>query len=166
VRVYVPATFGMLEELRDDESVQPRRGWGFAVTPALREYFTEGDDDELADVAFTDAARASLRLLSAWDGKFPHRRVVIAADVADSAVEPKPDMGEAVVALTGDIALSDVAAVHVDVAHAEDATRKAIAAVDAADLGDEDAELTVGDCLELELAWYDPSELGMLVELL
>lgn len=166
MRVYVPATFGMLEELRDGGAVQPRRGWGFAVTPALREFFTEGDDDELADVAFTDAARASLRLLSAWDGKFPHRRVVIAADVADSAVEPQPDMGEAVVALSGDVALSDVAAIHVDVAHAEDATRKAIAAVDAADLGDEDAELTVGDCLELELAWYDPSELGMLVELL
>lgn len=166
MRVYVPATFGMLEELRDGGALTPRRGWGFAVTPALREFFTEGDDDELADVAFTDAARASLRLLSAWDGAFPHRRVVVAADVADGAVEPQPDMGESVVALTGDVPLSDVAAIHVDVAQSEAATEKAIAAVDAADLGDEDAELTVGDCLELELAWYAPSELSMLVELL
>ena len=33
----------------------------------------------------THASRASLRLLSAGDDKFPHRRVVIAADVAERA---------------------------------------------------------------------------------
>ncbi|WP_295623840.1 DUF6912 family protein [uncultured Corynebacterium sp.] len=166
MRVYVPATFGMLEELLADGSVTPRRGWAFAVTPALREFYVEGDDDELADVAFDEASRTSLRLLSAGEEKFPHRRVVIAADVDDSAIEPAPDMGESVVTVSGAVARDAVAAVHVDVEAAEAATAKAIEVVDAADMGDEDAELTVGDCLENPLAWYDAVELPMLVDLL
>jgi hypothetical protein len=41
-----------------------------------------------------------------------------------------------------------------------------IDAIDAADLGDEDAELTVGDAQDHELAWYGPQELPYLLELL
>lgn len=166
MRVYLPATFGMLGELLADGAVTPRRGWAFAVTPALRGFYVEGDDEELAEIAFDDASRASLRLLSAGDAKFPHRRVVIAADVADDALAPAPDLGESVLSVTGAVGRDDVAAIHVDVEASEGAVERAIAAVDAADLGDEDAELTVGDCLELPLAWYDAAELPMLVELL
>ena len=39
-------------------------------------------------------------------------------------------------------------------------------AVDAADLGDEDAELLVGDAQDHDLAWYAPQELAFLLELL
>lgn len=166
MRVFIPATFDMLESLRDNGDITPLRDWAFAVTPALREFFTEGDEDELADVAFTDAARASLRLLTDGGGRFPHRRVVVAADVDDSVVTAEPDMGDGVVAITGSVAMADVAALHVDLEQAEDFVEKAIPLVDAADMGDEDAELTVGDALEIELAWYAPGELSMLVELL
>lgn len=166
MRVYLPATFGMLGELLAEGRVVPRRGWGFAVTPALREFYVEGDDEELADVAFDEAARASLRLLSAGDDAFPHRRVVIAVDVADDAVAGRDDLGESVVELAGAVSLDDVAAFHVDVESAEAAVAAAVEVIDAADMGDEDAELTVGDCLELPLAWYDRVELPMLVELL
>ena len=62
--------------------------------------------------------------------------------------------------------LTAVAAVHVDLASAVDHVRAAIDAVDPADLGDEDAELTVGDALDQDLAWYDPSELPFLLTLL
>ncbi|MDO5732121.1 DUF6912 family protein [Corynebacterium sphenisci] len=163
MRVHVPATFGMLAELRDTGELLARRGWAFALTDALRGAYRAGDEEELADVAFTEAARASLRLLSAYSGDFDRRRVVVSADVAAS---PEPDMGEAVVRLAGPIPADAVAAVHVDLAGAEEAVAAAVAAVDAADLGDEDAELTVGDCLEHELAWYAPQELPLLVELL
>ena len=44
--------------------------------------------------------------------------------------------------------------------------RTAIDAVDAADLGDEDAELAVGDAQDNFMAFYDPTELPFLVELL
>jgi hypothetical protein len=43
---------------------------------------------------------------------------------------------------------------------------KAIEVIDAADLGDEDAELAVGDALDHDLAWYANQELPFLVELL
>jgi len=75
-------------------------------------------------------------------------------------------MGESVVKLSGPVELKDVAAIHVDVKEAEEATARAIELVDAADLGDEDAELAVGDAQDNYMAFYDPSELPFLVELL
>lgn len=163
MRVYIPATFSMLESLRADEILHARGGWGFAVTQALRDFYDSGDEEEFADIAFDEAARASLRLLDGEESKFPFRRVVVAADVE---AEPNADKGEAVVKLSGPIALADIASIHVDVAEAEELTKAAIAVVDAADLGDEDAELMVGDSLEIPLAWYDPTELSILVDLL
>lgn len=164
MRVYIPATFAMLKELDADSSIHARSGWGFAATPALTEFFTSGDEEEIEAVAFDDAALASLRLLAIGDEPdFPHRRVVISADV--DAV-PQPDMGESVVKLSGPVALEDVAAIHVDIADAEEATKRATELIDAADLGDQYAELAVGDAQDNYLAFYDPTELPFLVELL
>ena len=53
-----------------------------------------------------------------------------------------------------------------DIAESEETTAKAIEAIDTADLGDEDAELAVGDALDKFMAFYHPSELPFLVELL
>ena len=111
---------------------------------------------------------ASLRLLAIGDEeKFPHRRVVISVDVDESVVTPKSDMGEPVVALNPAIITKDnLQAIHVDIEESEAATAKAIEAIDNADLGDEDAELAVGDALDNFMAFYDPTELPFLVELL
>ena len=88
-------------------------------------------------------------------------------DVADEALTPVPANGESVVRVDPpQIELDDVAALHVDVPSSEEATKRAIGAIDAADLGDEDAELAVGDALDNFLAFYDPSELPVLIELL
>ncbi|MGV0342664.1 DUF6912 family protein [Corynebacterium mastitidis] len=168
MRVYIPATFSTLCGLNEARVVTARSGWAFAVTPALREFYTEGDEEEIAHAAFQDAAEASLRLLAVGDQeRFPHRRVVISADVPEGHVSLTPENGESVVRLEpAQVHLADVAAIHVDVPESEEATARAIAAIDAADMGDEDAELTVGDALDNFLAWYDPSELPVLVELL
>ncbi|WKK61016.1 hypothetical protein QYQ98_08255 [Corynebacterium sp. P3-F1] len=164
MRVYIPATFAMLKELDADGSIHARSGWGFAATPALTEFFTSGDEEEIEAVAFDDAALASLRLLAIGDEPdFPHRRVVISADV--DAV-PQPEMGESVVKLSAPVTLEDVAAIHVDIADAEEATKRATELIDAADLGDQDAELAVGDAQDNYLAFYDPTELPFLVDLL
>jgi hypothetical protein len=61
--------------------------------------------------------------------------------------------------------MSAVAAVHVDTEEAEYAVRQAAAAVDAADMGDLDAEFLIGEAEDHELAWYAPSEVAFLVEL-
>ncbi|MET3945214.1 DUF6912 family protein [Corynebacterium ureicelerivorans] len=165
MRVYLPATFGMLASLEENKLIHARNGWAFAATDALHDFFTSGDEEEIEAVAFDDAALASIRLLAIGDEeRHPHRRVVISADVADATADP--EMGESVVRLAGPVKLEDVAAIHVDIAEAEQATAKAIEVVDAADLGDEDAELTVGDAQDNYMAFYDPSELPVLVELL
>ncbi|QYH20142.1 hypothetical protein JKI95_04000 [Corynebacterium aquatimens] len=164
MRVYIPATFAMLESLQDHGVLHARNGWAFAATPELTEFFTSGDQEEIEAIAFDDASLASIRLLAIGDEeRFPHRRVVVSADAEATGA---PDMGESVVKLAGPIELKDVAAIHVDVKEAEEATARAIEHIDAADLGDEDAELAVGDAQDNYMAFYDPSELPFLVELL
>ena len=147
-----------------DRSVSPVNGTAFAVTPTLRESYAEGDDDELASVALRDAALASLRLLGDdASGQLP-RRAVLVADAED--VTARPDLDDSVVRVAGPISLDEVVAAYVDNADAEPAVLAAIEAVDAADLGDEDAELVVGDAQDHDLAWYAPQELPFLLELL
>jgi hypothetical protein len=155
----------MLRQLVADRLVHARSGTAFAVTPTLREAYAEGDEEELADVALRDAALASLRLL-AGEGMsdLPPRRAVVVAEV--DGVTVRPDLDDSVVRLSGPISYDDVIAAYVDNADAEPAVLPAIEAVDAADLGDEDAELVVGDAQDHDLAWYAPQELPFLLELL
>ncbi|RVW05807.1 DUF6912 family protein [Rhodococcus xishaensis] len=171
MRVYIPATIAMLRQLVADRELSPVSRTAFAVTPALREAYTSGDDDELSEVAMAEAARASLRLIGAGalgdegDGAKPmYRRAVVAADV-DSAVF-RPDLDDAVVRLGDVVTLSQVASVHVDLAEAEADVENAAGVVDAADLGDEDAEFVLGDAEDHELAWYATQELPFLLDLL
>ncbi|WP_439029692.1 DUF6912 family protein [Gordonia terrae] len=188
MRVYLPATLAMLLQLNADGEFRPLGGTGFALTPALREAFVSGDDEELSEVALREAARASLRLLAgeapepgdaAADAELaadeastgpggtaslPPRRVVVAADVED--VTLRPDLDDAVVKVGVPIPLSAIASVHVDVSEAEDKVRAAVVVIDAADMGDLDAELAVGDVEDFDLAWYATQELPFLLELL
>lgn len=166
--MYIPATLAMLQQLVAVGSVQPLSGTAFAVTPTLRESYAEGDDEELAEVAIGEAALASLRLLAAepGDSGLPLRRAVLVADTSEADVTPRPDLDDAVVRINGRVALNQVVAAYVDNAAAEDAVKAAIEVVDEADLGDEDAELTVGDAQDHDLAWYATQELPFLLELL
>jgi len=140
----------------------------FALTPALRESYATGTAEELEYAAMTEAARASLRLLAGElsddpDATLP-RRAVISADV--EGVTLRPDLDAAVVRLDGAVPVKLVAAVHLDTEDAEPAVRAAAEVIDAADLGDPDAEFTLGDAEDHELAWYATEELPFLLELL
>ncbi|OBH18520.1 DUF6912 family protein [Mycolicibacter sinensis] len=169
MRVYIPATLAMLTQLVADGSLRPVSGTAFAVTPALRESYAHGDDEELAEVALGEAALASLRLLATADPApsgetLPTRRAVLVAEV--EPVTARPDLDAAVVRLPRPVEIGEVVAAYVDNAAAEPAVRAAVAAIDDADLGDEDAELTVGDAQDHDLAWYATQELPFLLELL
>jgi hypothetical protein len=109
---------------------------------------------------------ASLRLLAAEDQTtgLPLRRAVLVAEV--DGAKARPDLDDAVVRLAGPIGVADVIAAYVDNAAAEPAVAAAVEVVDLADLGDEDAELTVGDAQDHDLAWYATQELPFLLELL
>jgi hypothetical protein len=172
-QVYLPATLPMLQQLVSDGSLWPVNGTAFAVTPTLREAYAEGDDDELAEVALREAALASLRLLAAQEAEgaaeaVRPRRAVLSAemDFGESGVTFRPDLDDAVVRLGGPVTIDQVIAAYVDNSDAEPAVTKAIEAIDAADLGDEDADLIVGDALDHDLAWYASQELPFLLDLL
>jgi hypothetical protein len=167
MRVYIPATLSMLRTLVDTGELTPIAGTAFALTPTLRESYAAGDTEELEYVAMNEAARASLRLLATEledDPAALARRVVVAADV--ERVRLRPDLDDAAVTITGAVAARAVAAVHVDVAEAQDAVRAAVEVVDAADLGDPDAEFVLGDVEDHDMAWYATQEIPFLLELL
>ncbi|ANZ37899.1 hypothetical protein BBK82_19395 [Lentzea guizhouensis] len=163
MRVYIPATVAMLRSFVDSGELAPVNGTAFALTPALRESYAAGDTEELEYAAMLDAARASLRLLAA-DEKSEPRRAVVAVDADDVTLRPELDFS--VVKVAGSFTLKDVASVHLDTAEAEDDVRAAVEVVDAADLGDPDAEFTLGSAEDHELAWYAAQELAFVLELM
>ena len=89
---------------------------------------------------------------------------MLAAEVDDATY--RPDLDDAVVRLGAPVAIEHVVAAYVDNAGAEPAVTRAIEVIDAADLGDEDAELIVGDAQDHDLAWYANQELPFLLDLL
>ncbi|MFC6090184.1 hypothetical protein Q5530_34630 [Saccharothrix sp. BKS2] len=163
MRVYLPATVAMLRDLVDQGQFVPVGGTGFALTPALRESYAAGDAEELEYAAMLDAARASLRLIAGDDKAMP-RRAVVSVDV--EGVKLRPDLDFSVVKLSGPVPVKQVAAVHLDTQEAEDDVRAAAEVIDAADLGDPDAEFTLGGAEDHELAWYALQELPFLLELM
>jgi hypothetical protein len=159
MRVYLPCTLPGLALLLDGAEITPGPARGYAVTPGLREWYASGDEEELEYVAMLRAARESLRLLRA-DSQAPPRRVVLAAEVPDAQVIARADADDpAVVEVTAPIPLRDVVSGHVDDPAATDDIRAAVAALPAADGGDEDAKFTVDGAEGHELLWYATQEL-------
>jgi len=164
VRVYLPATFTVLRTLLDTGQVGEPPIPGYAVTGDLREWYAEGDQEELEYVATTLAARASLRLLDA-DQDAVRRRVVVVAEVPDTAVELVPRVDRAAVKVTRAVPLRDVQAVHVDDPAAVPDVTVAVDAVVEADLGSEDAAFRMEQAEGHELGWYATQEIGALLEI-
>ena len=162
MRVYVPATMPQLAILRErGELTAPVEV--HAVTPTLREWYAEGDEEELEYVAFTRAAQGALRLLR-HDPKAPRRRVVVSADVPAGALRrADQDLGSSLVGMAQSVPLNAVAAIHVDGEAAEIDVAAAAEVVEEAAAGDPDAQFTVDGAEDHELEWYDPTELDRLV---
>jgi hypothetical protein len=166
VRVYLPSTLPDLRRLLDEGALSGPPLPGYAVTPALREWYAEGDDEELEYAALGLAARASVRLLDralVEDPVTPARRVVVVVETGST--EPAPDVDRAAVRVTEAVPLRRVQAVHVDDPAAEDDVRAAAEQVVAADLGSDDAAFAVEQADGHELQWYATQEIGPLLEL-
>lgn len=164
MRIYLPTTMSGVRTALSDGSFAILSAVGFAVTEPLRGEYPDWSDEELEYLAMQDASRASLRLLAAANTDEPPLRVVIVAEVAAELVTPRPEADRAVVAVSGPIDWSLVAAVHVDGADAGPAVREATAVIDAADLGDHDAEFALGSAEDFDLAWYAPGEISYFLE--
>ncbi|WP_084962269.1 DUF6912 family protein [Thermoactinospora rubra] len=163
MRVYLPCTIPALARAVEAGELGPAPLTGYAVTPALVEWYASGDTEELEYVALTEAARASLRMLAAdrADGvPAPARRVVVAADVPDDALQLSPNLEDrARVRLLAAVPMAKVAAVHVDDQLAGPDVEQAVAALPRADGGDEDARFTVDGAEAHELMWYATQEI-------
>lgn len=159
MRVYLPTTLPAVAGLLGVGEFLPPSARGYAVTPALREWYASGDVEELEYVALTHAARHALRLLAA-DPAAPRRRVVLAAEIPADRVTTDFAAGDpAQVAIAGPVQLTDVVSGHVDAASASTEIAAAVAALAAADAGDDDARFTVDAAEGHELAWYATQEL-------
>jgi hypothetical protein len=164
MRVYLPATLPRLSSALDAGEFE--LDVAYAVTPVLREWYIEGDIEELEYAAAAAAARASLHLLADEpSGEASARRVVVAADVPDGAARPAPDLGRAAVRLGAPVPLSQVRSAHVDDTRARDDVRHALTVLAAAEAGDEDARFVLDSVEDHELAWYAAQELSALIAL-
>jgi hypothetical protein len=164
MRIYVPSTIPLLDAACHAGEIGPAPLTAYAVTPALREWYSGGDDEELEYAAMAQAARASVGLIAA-DPDAARRRVVIACEVgavppADGTVE----LGDARLEMHVVIPWTKVAAVHVDAVAAAEVVGKAADMWDAADGdtangGDEDAVFALDSCEGEDLLWYATQEI-------
>ena len=167
VRIYLPSTLPGLtaagvgsDQPASQIEVAAAGTHAFAVTPALREWYREGDIDELEYAAMIRAALASLRLLARSGGD---RRVVVAADVADDAVVFEHGDDPAVVRVAAAVQFDQVVSAHVDDPSAAADVVAAAAQVEAADLGDDDAQFVIEGLEDHELQWYAVQEVAFLL---
>ena len=162
MRVYLPGTTTILRGLHDSGEYGVAPVTGFAVTPGLRDWYEQGDLEELEYAALGEAARASLRLIDADPGA-ARRRVVVVADIADADVSVRDDLDLGVIRLARAPQLAELASVHMDDLDAEATVAAAATAIMAADLGDDAAQQAVDDADGFELAWYATQEIGALI---
>ena len=162
MRVYLPATLSTLACLLRAGEIGPAPVRGFAVTPALRESYASGDLEELEYVAMTHAGRASLRLLAA-DPAAPRRRVVLAAEIPEGLVGHNGGFDDpTTVEIGAPVRVDQVVSGHVDEVLAMTDIAEAVAALPAADQGDDDARFVVDGAEGHELLWYASQELAYL----
>jgi hypothetical protein len=162
MRVYLPSTMTQLAAAVRGGEIEV--AVATAVTPALREWYVEGDAEELEYAAMLSAARTSLQLLAA-DPLAPRRRVVLAAELPDGTARPTPDVDRSAVRVPGAVPMSAVVAAHVDDVAAANDVGRAVELWDAAAAGDPDARFVVDGVEDHELGWYAAQEIGPLVEL-
>ncbi len=162
MRVFLPATGPLLASwAAAGEVAVPLTA--HTVTPALREWYAEGDTEELEYAAMVEAAEASLRLIGD-DPAAPRRRVVLAAEVDVAITLPDGDAGpRSQVMLPGSVPVGDLVALHVDDHDAVDDVTAAVEAVEAADAGDEDAQFVVDSAEGHDLLWFDATEIDSVV---
>jgi hypothetical protein len=162
-RVFVAYSFARLEETLERSSrssagelgLLRRHDEAHAVTEALRAEFPGIDDEDLEYLAMTAAAQRSLALVPA-DG--PHSRMVLAVDVG--SVEEVGADDPTLVAVSGQVPLTDLVSVHVD---SDDAAKDVRAARTALAEGTDQDDVRVTKCLEHELGWYAATELDEVV---
>lgn len=135
MRVFVAATFDTLRSLARDRAL-PAGVSAVGVTPAFRESYASGDDEELSYAALDAAAALSLDLVRG--AGVEARRVVLACDTDDVAGATGAAPGT--LEVTAAVPLERVAAILVD-----------------------DTDVDLADAEGYELMWFATQELETLL---
>lgn len=151
MRLYIPATSTLIESLVVTGELPA--SIGFAVTPALREWYRADDEEELEYIASMAAAKASLEMLVA-DPNAKRRRAVIALDVAD--ISPLLDQDRAAVKVERVVTFQEVDSALVDDPDIQDEIAAAISVWGALD---EDSHFLREQAQSHELLWFARQEL-------
>lgn len=159
MRVYLPATVPMLRAWMSAGTATPS-GLAYAVTPSLREWYREGDAEELEHAAASLAAVAALDLIAA-DAEAPARRVVLAADVADDDCAPELDERGGL-RLREPVPAAKWASALIDDEGAATAVGAAVALLRDPSASADDVDFALGETEATELGWYAVQELPFL----
>jgi hypothetical protein len=160
VRLYLPATVPLLRTWLA-AAAATAAGPVYGVTPSLREWYREGDAEELEHAAASLAAAAALHLIAA-DPAAPPRRAVLAADVAETDCSPVQEERGAVRVPTP-IPVADWASALVDDVGAEPAVRAAVGLLRDPGANADDLDFALGEAEATELGWYGLQELPFLL---
>jgi hypothetical protein len=166
MRVYLATTLAGLARAHETGVLTEPGAPAHAVTPAVREWYVSGDDEELEYTAMVEAAEASLRALafeSRFDPDLRPRRVVVAADVPEGAAAVAApgsvDGQRSAVVLRDGLALAEAVSIHLDEEAAEPVVQAALSAVEAADAGEDDAQFLLDEVEACDLLWFDVTEI-------
>lgn len=113
MRVYVPSTLPGLARLVARHELEPSPLRAYAVTEALRTELETDDAEELEYAALRNAADVSLELLGD-EAAAARQRVVLAAEVPDSAVRPGAPGQASAVLVDRPIPYERVVSAHLD----------------------------------------------------
>ena len=160
MRVYLPATIPLLREWVSLGSATAS-GPAFAVTPSLREWYREGDLEELEHAASLLAAVASIELIAA-DASAEARRVVLAVDVDEAVVSPDLEQRGAL-RLAGPLPRAQWASALIDDPGAAGVVEAAVALLRSPAVEPDDLDFAFGEAEAADLAWYAVQELSYLL---
>jgi len=135
-------------------------GTAYAVTPSLREWYREGDAEELEHAASSLAAVVALELLAA-DSDAAVRRVVLAVEVDDADCAPDPEERGAV-RLRGPVPKAAWASALVDDVAADPAVVAAVNLLRDPNAAPDDVDFALGQAESVELGWHAAQELRYL----
>lgn len=157
----MPSSLTLLREVLASGRIGPAPISGFAVTPALREWYLDNDIEALEYAALNEAGRASLRLIAQTQA--PARRVVLACEIDDTLATPTRDGGRGAVAVALEVSMDRIESAQVDTPDAVADVAAAIAALPAAAAGDDEAQFVVDSVEDHELAWFARQEFADLL---
>jgi hypothetical protein len=161
MRVYLPSTIPLLRAWLAAGVAAPADA-AYGVTPGLREWYREGDIEELEHAAALLAAVASLDLLAS-DAEAPPRRVVLAVDVDDAIVVPDHEERGAL-RLRDGVPTAAWASALVDDVDAVDVVVAAVALLRDSAADADDVDFALGEAEAADLCWYAAEELPHLLD--